>query len=73
MVIFYLNNFIKQGVDGLKNQKNNFCPSRKKDAERNSQYLNDNGSYSKPFPITTLKYEDFKSLNVSKMILIILL
>jgi uroporphyrinogen-III synthase len=32
----------------------------------NSQYLNDNGSYSKPFPITTLQYEDFKSLNVSK-------
>ena len=27
---FYLNNFIKQGVDGLKNQKNNFCPSREK-------------------------------------------
>ena len=22
--------------------------------------------FSKPFPITTLKYEDFKSLNISK-------
>ena len=32
----------------------------------NSQYLNDNGFCSKPFPITKLKYEDFQSLNVSK-------
>ena len=32
----------------------------------NSQYLNDNGFFSKPFPITSLKYKDFKNLNISK-------
>ncbi len=35
-----------------------FVLREKRDAEINSKYLNDNGVYAKPFPITTTKYND---------------
>jgi uroporphyrinogen-III synthase len=41
-----------------------FVLREKKDAEVNSQYLNDNGVYSKPFPITTTKYNDIYRSNL---------
>ena len=35
-----------------------FVLREKRDAEINSKYLNDNGVYAKPFPITTTRYND---------------
>ena len=35
-----------------------FVLREKRDAEINSKYLNDNGVYAKPFPITTTKYNE---------------
>ena len=41
-----------------------FVLREKKDAEANSKYLNDNGHYAKPFPITTTKYFDIHKFNL---------
>ncbi len=40
-----------------------FVLREKRNAEINSKYLNDNGVYAKPFPITTTKYKDFYKSN----------
>ena len=34
------------------------------DAKKNSEYLNERGVISKPFPITSIKYEDYSSSNI---------
>ena len=41
-----------------------FVLREKKDAEVNSKYLNNNGLYAKPFPITTTKYFDIYKFNL---------
>ena len=34
------------------------------DAKKNSEYLNERGVISKPFPITSIKYEDYSGSNI---------
>mgnify|MGYP001336372826 CR=1 FL=1 len=34
------------------------------DAKKNSDYLNEGGLFSKPFPITSTKYEDFRNSDI---------
>ena len=41
-----------------------FVLREKKDAEVNSKYLNNNGLYAKPFPITTTKYFNIYKFNL---------